>query len=341
MGELARMNSQHANCTHPKRSVRRFGARRRQCGKCKCTWRIRQKKRGRKAKRASASFASAYLSGFRSTVRNMATQRKIGRSSVQRALARSIEKYTVQHGNDWFMRIPTDGDLVLIADAIWYRIKGMKYTIYVLLLRQKCGIDAVILPPTIFPGHEDIAGWLEAVSIIPKDMKIRIGAIVCDGGTGLVNLAYRNKWLLQRCQFHLLSAVQNYITTGPRSKNPAFAQTVLHLVQKVITETSQMCVLHALKELREIQMASRSKGVRRILGGLALHLNEYRTYIDYPQWNLPATSNTAESCIQCIRDLMYQCRGFRTKEKLELWLRAFVAHKKTIRCRSKSTELAG
>lgn len=281
-------------------------------------------------------FVSAYLSGFVSTVRNIASRRKVGRSSVQRDLARSLEKYVRLHENDWRTLVPEQGNLVLIADAIWYRINGMKYTIYVLLLRPRLGDEAVILPPTILQGHEDIAGWLVAVETIPDGMKARIGAIVCDGGTALVNLAYRNMWLLQRCQFHLLSAIQNYVTTGPRSKQLAFARRMMRLVTQAVTESSPTRAREALGELECIRSVSRSTGIRRILRGLSLHLSEYRTYLMHPKWRLPATSNTAESCIQCMRDLMYQCRGFRTKERLELWLRALAMHQKIIRCRPKN-----
>ncbi len=340
MGEFVCMNKKHANCTHPKRSIRHFGARRRQCGVCRRTWRIRQKKRGRKPKRASPDLAVTYLDGFTGTVRTMASRKKIGRSSAQRMLARSLEKYVELHGHEWGTRVPR-GDLILVADAIWYRIGGMKYTIYVLLLRPRRGTEAIILPPRVLPGHEDIAGWLEALSPVPKPMKARIGAMVCDGGTGLVNLAYRNNWLLQRCQFHLLSAVQNYITTGPRSRQLPFARKVMHLVLRAVTESNGTKVRMALHELERICARSRSTGVRRVLRGLSLHLDEYRTYLSHPTWHLPATSNTAESCIQCIRDLMYHCRGFRTKQKLELWLKAFATHQKTIRCLPKSTKLTG
>lgn len=330
------MNTQHANCTHPKRLVRRFGARRRQCKRCKSTWRIRQKKRGRKQKRVSPTFVSAYLSGTVSTMRNRALERHTGRSSVQRTLSCSLEKYVQVHDTAWLTLVPKRSDLLLIADAIWYRVKGMKYTIYVLLLRPRLGTEAVILPPVLFPGHEDMAGWNNALATVPKDIQACIGAMVCDGCTGLVQCAYQRRWLLQRCQFHLLSAVQNYVTTGPRSKQPLFAQKVMHLVQQAITESVMSRVHTTLDELESIRVQSRSKGLRRVLGGLEMHINEYRTYINQPEWYLPATSNTAESCIQCIRDLMYQCRGFRTKEKLALWLRAFAIHQKTIRCRGRN-----
>ena len=330
------MNTQHANCTHPKRLVRRFGERRRQCGDCKSTWRIRRKKRGRKPKRASPAFVSAYLSGAVSTIRTVALKRNIGRSSVQRSLSKSLERYVRVHDKSWLALVPKRGNLLLIADAIWYRVKGMKYTIYVLLLRPRVGTEAVILPPTLFSGHEDIEGWNHALGSVPEKIRTRIEAIVCDGCTALVHCARERKWLLQRCQFHLLSAIQNYVTTGPRSKNPLFAQKVMRLVQQAITEPEMSLVYAALGELGYIRERSRSKGLRRVLGGLSMYINEYRTYIFRPEWHLPATSNTAESCIQCVRDLMYQCRGFRTKEKLELWLKAFSIHQKTIRCRGRN-----
>lgn len=287
-------------------------------------------------KRASPTFASAYLSGTVSTMRNTASRRNVGRSSVQRALARSLEKYVRVNDTEWLALVPKQGDLLLVADAIWYRVEGMKYTIYVLLLRPRQGSVAVILPPVLFPGHEDNAGWEHAYATIPEAVQARIRAMVCDGGTSLVRLSYRNGWLLQRCQFHLLAAVQNYVTTGPRSKHPLFAQTVMHLVQQATSEPRMVLVHAALDELERIRNESRSKGLRRVLGGLAMHINEYRTYLNRAEWCLPATSNTAESCIQCIRDLMYQCRGFRTKEKLELWLKAFAIHQKTIRCNGRN-----
>ena len=331
------MDTKHANGTHPRRFVRRFGARRRQCGKCKHTWRIRQKKRGRKLVRASPTLVTRYFSKDLPNLRTFARRAHVGKDHAQLLLRRSAVAYA-RGAADWYAALPVAGACILIADAIWYRVRGKKQTIYVLLVRPVDGIEAVIVPPVVCEGHESIDGWEAAYRTLPESLKRRICALVCDGGTGLVALARRKHLLLQRCQFHLLCAVQNYLTTGPRSQNRIHAMTVLTLVQRVVStpENEAQKAMHALGEVYRV---ARSRGLRRVLGGLRLHWRGYRTYLAHPKLRLPATSNTAESCIQGIRDLMYRCRGFRTTSSLTLWLTAFARFKKTIRCNGKSTKL--
>lgn len=255
---------------------------------------------------------------------------------MQRRLARSLAAYVAKQEDTWRAIIPKREELLLVADAIWHRIRGEKYTIYCMFLRSQHGVDAVIAPPQLRAGHEDAAGWQWALSTIPLAVRMRIGALVCDGGMGVVSLAHRNGWLLQRCHFHLLSAVQNYLTTGPRSKHRPLAQHVMREVQRVLTASHEPAIRDSLAWLTTIHAETRSRGVRRVLGGFLLHWREYRTYLIHPEWSLPTTSNTAESFIQCVRDLMYRCRGFRTQEKLVAWITALAAHKKTIRCNGKN-----
>lgn len=319
-------------CSAP---VRRYGKRRRQCGKCKTTWRIRQKKRGRKTKRTSSRLVIKYLARHIATIRILAERHYEGKSSAQRALAKSLNHFIRAHPACWETRIPATGDLLLIADAIWYHILGKKYTIYLLLLRPRTDEEAIIWLPHIAAGHEDIRGWHEAIATIPHAIQARIGAIICDGGTGIVSYAHQRGWLLQRCHFHLLAAVQNYLTTGPRSRQRPFALRVMWLTQTVLCDSDGGAVQSALHTVDAIRRTTRSRGLRRTLGGILLHWREYRTYREYPEWRFPATSNAAESCIQCIRDLLYRCRGFRSKRQLIRWLTAFTIYKKTIRCRPK------
>lgn len=316
--------------------ARRFGKRRRQCRRCTKTWRVRQRKRGRKKKRAVPGLMAAYLSRSVTTVRDLSQRRQEGKSSSQRALARSLAQFIRVHDGTWQKLVPHRGKLILVADAIWYRVQGRKYTIYVFLLRPRKGNEAVIWLPHLQEGHEDIKGWREAAETIPPAIYARIGAIVCDGGTGIINFTYHNRWLLQRCHFHLLAAVQNYLTTGSRSPQREFALRVIQLVQTVINSAEEKTVRSALHDLDDICRTTRSRGLRRTLNGLLLHWQEYRTYQKYPDWHLPATSNAAESCIQCIRDLLYRCRGFRSEKQLKRWLTAFTIYKKTIRCRQKN-----
>lgn len=269
-------------------------------------------------------------------MRQQAKARGIGKSSIGRLTSRSLVAYVRHWKSAWINLVAPEGHLVLVADAIWYRVAGVKHTIYCMLLRPRDGDQAVILPPIMTIGHEDIAGWLQALCAVPEDIQSRIGAVVCDGGTGIVALARRHNWLLQRCQFHLLSAVQNYLTTGPRSKHPDLARRVMHDVQAVLSADSLDSAREHRARLSELCRTTRSRGLRRVLSGLELNMNDYRACFLHPEWRLPATSNTAESFIQCVRDLMYRCRGFRTKERLALWLRALALHKKTIWCRPKN-----
>lgn len=329
------MATTHANSPCCGVSVRRFGERRRQCVRCRSTWRIRKKKRGRKPRRPQPALIPAYLERRMSTVRQRAAAVGVGKSSVQRRLAASLAAYLREHAGHWIARLPSRGKLLLIADGIWYRVNGAKYTIHILLLRPRQGTVAVIVPPVVIAGHEDTAGWRAAFETIPPSIQARIGALVCDGGYGVVNLAYRADWLLQRCQFHLLSAVQNYLTTGPRANRPRLARTVMRLVQRVLTDPSEVRAAAALRSLARVSAASRSRGLRRVVSGLRRHVREYRTYLDHPAWFLPTTSNAAESCIQLVRDLLYRCRGFRTRERLAQWLTALAEHQQTIRCNGK------
>ena len=330
------MNTLHAKSTCCKAAVRRYGERRRQCGNCGNTWRIRRKKRGRKAKRASTRLVLAYLDHRASNVRELAKRRKEGKSSSQRALARSLAYLVRANPEPGRSLVSSRGRLILVADAIWYYVRGKKYTIYVLLIRPRLENEAVIWQPYLAPGHEDMAGWLAALATLPPGIQGRIGALVCDGGTGITNLAYRQGWLLQRCHFHLLAALQNYLTTGVRSRQRPFALEVMRLAQSIINDPHEAAARGALRTLNTIYQQTRSRGLRRTIRGLNLHWREYRTYITYPRWRLPATSNAAESCIQCIRDLLYRCRGFRSLGQLTRWLAAFTIHKKIIRCRWKN-----
>lgn len=320
-------------CSAP---VRRYGKRRRQCGTCETTWRIRKKKRGRNPKRTDTRMVIAYLERDIATIRMLAAQRHESKSNAQRALAKSLAYFIRAHPRDWERRIPAHNDLLLVADAMWYRIAGRKYVMYLLLLRPRTHDEASIWLPHMAEGHEDIRGWSEAIATIPEAVQARIGAIVCDGGTGIIAYAHQRGWLLQRCHFHLLAALQNYLTTGPRSRQRPFALRVMRLAHAVITSKDMRTMHSALRSLDAIRRITRSRGLRRTLGGLLLHWREYRTYREHPEWRLPATSNAAESCVQCIRDLLYRCRGFRGQRQLIHWLTAFTIYKKTIRCRPKN-----
>jgi hypothetical protein len=316
--------------------VRRFGERRRDCALCRRTWRVHLKKRGRKKKRTRPDIISRYLKKRLPPLRVIAAQRGCSKDAVQTELHRSLKRYVKKHHSDWQELVAGHKSLIAVADAIWYRIQGERYTIYVILLRPKNLNQAVICPPLVIPGHECVASWRQAFESLPPEIKSRIIALICDGGSGLIVNARSYHWLIQRCHFHLLAAVQNYLTTGPRSARLKYALTVMKTVRDLLQTNDESSVRQIIGRLKKIFEQSNSRGLRRVIGGLMTNYVDYHTCLNYPELHLPTTSNSAESFIQCLRDLMYRCRGFRSLASLNDWLLALTIFKKTIRCEGKN-----
>lgn len=280
--------------------------------------------------------AEAFLGKRLPPLRVLATQRGTHKDRLQRKLRASLAAYAQKSGDDWERRV-SDGQLIAVIDAIWYMLAGRKHSIYVTLLRPVESDVAIVAPPVLLEGHEDKAGWMAALAALPASVEKRICAVVCDGGTGVVAAVREHGWILQRCHFHLIAAIQNYLTTGPRSANRRYATRVLHHVQAFLAGKEPE---REMRVLTRTMQASRSHGLRRVLSGLTRDRDDYHAYLRHPGLRLPTTSNSAESAIRCVRELMSRCRGFRSRESTELWLLAWATHQKTIRCRpKKSTEL--
>lgn len=334
------MKLKHAKSPCCGASIQRFGQRRRRCAKCHSTWRIRKKKRGRKQKRTHSNLALSYLQKSVPSIREIAKRRKCGKDSVQVRLQRSLKFFVKQEKEDWWKSLKNISQLIAIADAIWYRVKGQPYTIYIILLRPINETQAIICPPIIVSGHESFNGWKQSFDSLPVTLKRRIIALICDGAVTLVTLAQLRNWIIQRCHFHLIASIQNYLGASSRSKQRAYGFYVLKIVQQLLQINDPEKTKRICQKLCEIRQRSKSRGLRRVLSGLLTNYRDYQTYLDYPELNLPTTSNSAESFIQCIRDLMYRCRGFRSLSTLTNWLTALSLFKKTIRCNGKkSTKL--
>lgn len=284
--------------------------------------------------RGSSEFLMSFLNA-KTPLRTLAAERGCGKDHMQVRVRRSLEQYVRRHGRDWLTLVRGRRPLITVCDAIWYHVDRAYYTIYVILLRPLTSSEAIICLPIVLRGREDLAGWQRAYAAIPDIVKPRITAMVCDGATSLVALAREQRWVLQRCHFHLIAAVQNYLTSGPRSKHRAYALGVLAVVQKLLATDAPPALRRLKAELRAIHDQSASRGLRRVLRGLLRDLPDYHAYLRYPELRLPTTSNAAESCIQCFRDLMYRCRGFRSYDTLVRWLTAAACFKQTICCNGK------
>lgn len=246
-------------------------------------------------------------------------------------MRRSLGRYTAKHKSDWMGVLPRHGKLMAVADAIWHWIEEEKITIYLILLRPVHGKVAVILPPVFFPGHENREGWIHAWSKVPDSLKRRIGGLVCDGHKWLVALGHRHEWALQRCHFHLLANLQMYLGT----RNALLRQEVLRHVRVILSTTDPMRSGKSLHALHALRRTSRSRGMRRVLSGLATNYQDFQTYLRHSNLNLPTTTNSAESYISGIRNLMRRSRGFRSEKSLQLWVSGYISWRKTIYCNGK------
>ena len=314
----------------------RYGGKRRQCTGCKKTWTIRPKRQGRKVIQSPPHLIVSYFNRAVSNVRALAKQCHWGRDRAQRMLARSLRKYVVYHNQDWMRFIPKHDRLIAVADGIWHRIGKGKITVYMILLRSVKSDRAIICPPVFLPGWEDRNGWEHAFASLPDAIRSRICSLVCDGHIALVALGRRKRWHIQRCHFHQIANLNMYLG----SRNSVTAKTILALVRQLIITANPAVSREILAKLRYIRGTSKSRGVRRVLGGLETHYRDFQTYARHPHLSLPSTTNSAESCISGVRDLMRRCRGFRSWNAVCAWLTGYTIWKRSIQCNGKKpTEL--
>lgn len=319
------MNKKHEKSPCCNALVRLFGARRRQCISCKRTWRVWPKKQGRKHTRLNVNSLLEYFEG---TLKN----KKLEKRTLSAHLRSLLQKF---NQNTPWPSIP-EGTLIIIADGLIQFFGKEKYTIYFILIRSTTSSKAFIFPPYMRKGGEVTSGWHEAFAQIPNEVFVRIKALVCDGHTGLVYLAKTNYWVLQRCQFHLLARIAHNSSFGPLGKNRSLGIRIKNLVELVLYQTDLTIVSLAIEALQRIKIEISSRNFKTVISGFTRNYEDYRSYLNFPEYNLPTTSNTAESLNALIRNLQYRARGFNTPKSLFAWIVGFCKYKKSITCNPKN-----
>ncbi len=306
-----------------------YGNRRRQCVRCRQTWRPHPRRHGRRRKRVHAIRVLQYLRGTcRSTIATARQQRR----SLETVRADRRRSRDVFLRTPW-LKQPDRGALLCIADALVQRIAGRWYTVYCILIRSIDADIAIIAPPLLRLGHEDRDGWLAAIGQLPPQTRLRIIALVSDGHHALRGIALERHWYIQRCHFHLKLSLGNYLSASPLNRQRIRSLLVYQAVDRIITNRDMTIVTRSLRHLTEQCRSIRARGTRKVLRGFLKYWKYYRTYLDHPTFHLPTTSNAAESLVQSIRDVQYRARGFRTPQAYERWVHAICLQKKTIRCR--------
>lgn len=309
--------------------VYRYGARRRQCVQCKRTWRVRKKKRGRKSIRVHPSINKVALPS-QETLRHRAKRISKGREIIRRRHHKNIglllKKLPLQ-------KAPR-GELIAIVDGKWSRFDAKTYTTYEILLRATNGSHALAVEPVFLQGRESSPGWHHAFDCLPNSVQKRIRVVVSDGITGIEALARHRGWLVQRCHFHLLATLQPM--RGKRwakVRQKGLRETMYQLIYRAISTSNDheaQCILTAINHLVHDPRFPKWYGVK--VRGFLRYAHLFRTYRNYPEYNIPTTTNAIEAVFKQISETIRQTRGFRNSESYQRWITIQIRMLPGIRC---------
>lgn len=327
------MNTLHAKsvCCHA--LVSRFGKRRRQCRACKRTWSVWRKKRGRSVVRIHPSLDAIAFPSHES-LRYRAKRRHQGRECVRRRHDRQLSSLL---RTTPCTPIP-EGDLIAIIDGYQLFFTGHPWTVYIILLRPIKGSRATITDPYFLVGPETVRGWEQAFARLPVDVLNRIRAVVADGMLGVNRMARAHGWVLQRCHVHLIRIL--YPLLGNRFKTVTrkrLRRLAYHHVLIALTNTDDHVVEQSLQRLRTYaytQDFPRRFGLK--VRGFLQSYQDFRSYLTYPEFHLPATSNTAETVCGKIAEVVRRTRGFRTPRSFDRWIQLLLRTQSTVQCREAS-----
>lgn len=327
------MNKKHEKSPCCREKIWRLNGRRRQCAKCKRTWRVWKKKRGRRRVRISPELAHRFVFHRLLPTRSKTSDRSLSRNRRQYRLSRS-RHYCVSKCR--FEQAPRKKSLIVVADALVKFVEKKWHTWYFIFVRSLDSDRAVVLPPFHRQGTETVAGWRESFDFVDANILSRVKAIVCDGHRGLVFESKWRKWKLQRCHFHLIARIQGRRSKWKLSRHYKEGKRIYKLVKQVLEEPCETKILPALNELEEIGWTNRSPEIRRTLTGFVNHFQDYRAYLHYPKLKLPATSNTAESFIGSVEETCNRAKGFRNLKVLNEWIICVSKTRAAIKCRKKN-----
>lgn len=316
-------------------AVRRFGGKRRQCVKCRKTWSIHPRRRGRKLKRGSCIRVIRYLTNARIS--------SYARAALSHTAADRFEA-DLRRSRDLFLRtsawrtLPNEPPLIAVADAFVKCIRGRWYTLYLILIRRSVETHAVIAPLLLLPGTETHAGWQDAFGRLPPPVKTAIRVLVCDGHKGLIDRAKAHRWLIQRCHFHLLAAVQGRRSRWGRSRHRKEGERAHRLAKAVLETPDESALTEHLRTVEDLALSTSSPQLRTILLGLRSAFEDYRTYLVHPQLHLPTTTNAAESFFSSVENLCHRTRGFCSVHSFMRWVTALAKNKQVIACRERNQQ---
>lgn len=315
------------------------GDRRLRCPQGHGTFRVHPRKRGRPRRRLLRTpTAVAFLRG-RESIRGIAARldRSIG-ATHERVRRRIVRIANAPVPTD---RIPPDGPLICIADALWTTVAGERWTVSMVLLRAVHATEAVVALAHAEPGGEGAVSWHRATRRLPVEVRDRVVAATIDGKRGLRDALLigcrrpgRNPIPLQRCTFHILAEFLRRIGKRETRQEPVFAGRAWMVGRRL---------------LREPRMHQRN-ALETILRTIGAHARCPRRTCDAIRWfirqipdatvcyrvthhRIPSTTATAEAACKQLRRILTRIRPT-TPSALALAAETFLRMSRPIRCKS-------
>jgi len=275
----------------------RFGGKRRRCTACKKTWSVHPAKRGPKSPRKQCGYLKRVFSnGFR--VKQLAVHSNLSIDAIYKRFAKNLD-VVVRQKRVIRIRGPK---LILVIDAQWQYFRGDLWTLYFLSAKFISSETVVVFDPVLKQGKENSTTWDEAISQLPRSVKKRVIALISDGVRGIETISLNNDWIIQRCHFHLLSMLQKM--RGKRASTPGrlIREEIYCSVKLALSETSTRRLNILCRRLAVLAKGDQCpKRMRMVVRDFLRRLPEFRSYLKYPDLNLPTTINVMESINSFVR----------------------------------------
>jgi hypothetical protein len=226
------------------------------------------------------------------------------------------------------------GDLVLVADGLWFRFQGGLWVLYLMALKPCRQNRATFLDPVLLPGRESRHGWMQAFATLPATLQPRIRAVVTDDLQGMTTLAAQRHWVLQLCHFHLISQLHMRrgrvrSTVGHRRRREALYQ----LTRRALVLPDGAAFTLVVRRLEQlVAQPLPSSRMRMVVREFLRRRHLYRAYRAYPDLDLPTTTGAVEAMGKIIRRLMHRLANVRTPQALQRWATALIRLRPNIMC---------
>lgn len=318
-------------CCHVK--IYRFGKKRRQCSRCKRTWTIRPKKRGRPIANISLNVLNhVFLEKY--TLIQLAKRRsKVGLFAFRHRFRQALRRFIAHPSSQM---IP-QGPLTLLADGLWFHFHDKHWILYLTALKSCSEKTAVFLDPIILPGKEGAMRWKTVFSAIPTEPRARIKALVVDNLQGMKLIAKQEGWILQLCHFHLILKLQIQRGRERRMlKGGGIRKKIYQIICQAIETSNETQLNKLLANLRKFtQTSCGTLRIRAAVQEFIQSVKYYRAFLLHPELNLPTTTNTVESMCCIIRDLLRRNRSASNPRSLLQWVTGLIRLRPYLTCNGK------